>query len=129
MDGEYQQIVAELENSKFCEFLGLKISQLHRGWCEMHLTITDLFHNNLGIVDQKILLALCDIAGFVVACTLIPGDDQPDNYSTHAIVFLPVTQNNLKITAQATAAEVGWFIESKIRDNNGQLLAVGDIRF
>jgi|GEM_PF-2325947 Uncharacterized protein, possibly involved in aromatic compounds catabolism len=129
MDKEYQQIIDDIENSKFCQFLGLKISQLYKGGCEMHLPITDLLRNNLGVVDQKILFALCDIAGFAAACTLIPGDDPPAHYSIHATAFLPVAQNNLKIIAQATSAEVGWFIESKIWDNDGQLVAVGDIRF
>ncbi|HWP95554.1 MAG TPA: hypothetical protein VN426_01770 [Syntrophomonadaceae bacterium] len=129
MEREHQQIIDDIENSKFYECLELKITHLRTGWCEMHLPIKDLLLDRFGAVDSKVLYVLCDIAAFAVTCTLVPMEELPVHYSMHFTVISPVSQGGLKITAHGIEADVGGFIESKIWGEHDQLLAVGNIRF
>ncbi len=124
-----QNIIENVQNLELFKILGLEFLRLNKGLCEMYLPSACSLNNPNSKINMGIYSAVCDFASFVVSCTTLTDGEQPETYSTNVSVLSAVDKGGLKICSSVIEAEYGSVIESKIFDDTGKLIALGNLRY
>jgi len=120
----YSSIIDTVEDSELFKLLGLEITNLTKGFCELYLP--KIYENDF---ITSIYCIICDIASLIVLSTLFPEGGIPQACNISVSAFSKVDKGGLKISSGYIEAEYGVLIESKVFTNDGKLVAIAHSRY
>lgn len=126
MDEKIDGLVKMFENVPYHKFLGLQYSTLREGYGELTMVVRKELLNINGVLHGGIYYTLCDLGA---STALEAGLPEGHFYVTHDInvAILSSVREGI-VTVKSEVLKSGKrlaFVESRVYDENDQLLAVG----
>lgn len=126
MDDKIDGLVQMFENVPYHKFLGLKYSKIGEGYGELILPVRKELLNINGVLHGGIYYTLCDLGASAALEVSLP---EGCFYVTHDInvAILSSVKEGI-VTVKSEVLKSGKrlaFVESRVYDENDQLLAVG----
>lgn len=128
MDERIAALVEKFENVPYHKFIGLKYSAYSEGYGELTLVVRKELLNSNGMLHGGIYYTLCDLgASTALEATVSEGY----YYVTNDInVAIMASVNQGTVTVKSEVLKSGKrlaFVESRVYNENNELLAVGRV--
>lgn len=128
-DIDLRNIVSEIQNLPFLQYIQLQVVSLEPGKCELSVPAIYKILNSEGTIGSGVCSIICEAGAYLTACTCSQKEKLPVVYSTKISMLCPAVSGGLHVYSDSLGSEIDVFIESKVIDRLGNLIALCTHRF
>lgn len=124
MDKYLPESVDAMKDIPYHRFLGYEMKSSAEGRCMIELPVTPNIMGPFNVVHGGIYYSMCEIATFVAAASVLPGDKIAVTADINISVLKSVSEGTLLIEAWVLKlGKRSCFMECRITDDSGQPVA------
>lgn len=131
VEGEYQELAREVEGTPAYQMLGLRITKIAKGSCEIRIPINTNTLNTFRRVDAKVYSIASNAAAFVSASTVLETGNNLELVNSQISILSDEAQNHLKVIALVDETEDLQHINLKVNivDETEKLVVTANFRY
>jgi acyl-coenzyme A thioesterase PaaI-like protein len=131
VEGEYQELARNVEGIPAYRMLGLCITAIAKGLCEIRIPISTKILNPFRKVDAKVYSMVSNAAAFVASSTVLKTGNYIELVNSQISILSDEAQNHLEVIAVVEETDDMQHINSKVSivDETGKLVVTANFRY